>query len=94
MAGPPALQAGASLGFRRRPRDLDQRHGGPAPPGRAYRLSRGRRRHLSLRLGWPVLAFPPGELDAGRFPLLLGEMRRPWRVAETGRFVLVGKLQQ
>ena len=94
MTCTPTLQSGPSLGFCRRARDLDQRHGGPAPPSRTDSLSWGRRRHLALRLRWSILTFAPGELDAGGLAFLLGEMGWPGSVAESGRLVLAGKLEQ
>src|SRR2546425_7442757 len=94
MARSPALQTSERLGFRRSAGDLDQGHRGTATTGRTHRLAGSGRRDFTLGGRRPVLALASRQLDAGRLARLLGEMRRPGRVAEAGRLMLCRKLEQ
>src|SRR5205823_2472305 len=90
----PSLESLHGLAFRGRPSYLDQRRGGPAPPGRAGSFPRSGWRHGALGRGLGGLASSSGGLDPHGFPRLLGELWRPRRVAEPFGLVLGGQRQE
>src|SRR5204862_727616 len=84
----PPLQPVERFALGRRAGDLYERFGGPAPPGGTGGLAGRRRWHDALRrvVGFAILA-ALRRLDPPWFARLLGELGRPWGVAEPRRFM-------